>query len=478
MKFEWTEENKFSEMYELLEKRMLEKSYNEAATQARRIIECMINNMLLAMASKRRYSKKDLLRSKEELYQKIKKLDIKVCEKKVFDEIRKLTNPGAHGGIQETPVDCVFKAHKLLLEAATIYVDFMKRYNKSVKENLFEKDEAEISATKKVLIVAGICFALLLSLTFPFAYNQFIKIIEGNPEQALEKLEKSYKEGDWEYVYQLYDLDDSARNKYLTKELFEKCMIVSNPKFSINYDNYVELSDYDRMYYADQDGEEILIYVTESDRKYRIEKIDCRNLLDRIEVPVIPGVDLKIDGKNVDMAIDESYSSILLFKGKHELSFGEDVFTEKSYSFYTDDDLSELYKKSIKYSKESVLKAIDVLKTSVPKIVESELIESSTANISKYFSSYKIADLRRNDLCENRYSGKDVSGIKPFQFFKVELNSSQYDVSDGIPILVSGKISYQYQFLSDKVDETASTECIVYMIRKDGMWVIYNVDTI
>lgn len=487
----WVDDEEFTLNYNRMKLRFNEDSYNEVAFAARKNLEFMCKNMLIVLT--------DRLPQAEEIV--CENLDTQIdfilwcreiseSDSHILHMIRKSSNQGVHGTTDRITRQSAEDIMELSRQALLIYYRFMERYEIEVIPELYAtltgKDlwKVKIKLTfrrffrfmsrmskKRHFWLVFIFVIMLISSIIDLVVFSINKVIHGDPDTVVESFEKDYKEGNWDKIYDLCQLnDDTEENRFLTKKAFATSMESSKMKLSIDYgsnDGSDSTKHYEYSATLDE-SIEVTILVDWKDGKFKITDINGMVYTEFITLPEVPGVTLYVDGTKVG----EIKEDLEMFSGEHQVSFSDDtMFEKKSYVFSTSapDDLNS----EIKYSETSINACISTLKKTVPVIVKCNLEDKNVGYVSDYFSSYEEAEDNRRNLVNVSENTKDVG---KFHFLKCEYLPDYYDdVTKGIPILVSGTVKCKTRLMNVYNDEEENISSLVNMIKKGDKWVIDDV---
>lgn len=347
-----------------------------------------------------------------------------------------------------------------------------------------KKTERFTGKDKKIVIAEIAVLVILVAAFFYFGSRS------SSPQSAANQFVKDYNNKNWSKVYDSFNYDEDT---FINEETFEKTMDQSETKtLSAPTGGYTSNSGMYAGQYtflAKKGNDTITIRVAKSAKKnflffdkYEVvSAFDSGMRMSTVRLFTIPGVTVKVDGIAAKVPSDTNGNTYYtkMFSGTHKITLlgDDDMFTQKTYTFNTD-DTNPLSK--IKYSSTAKTEAAKALKSYLPAITEAKIKDKDKSVLSTYFTSAEKASSYGGSLCSYiYYYGKDTRALGNVKLTKCraeDLNTSYGTVADGIPVSVLGTRDYEAKMWSGSYQkQTCQIKGVAKMLKKNGKWLIDSV---
>lgn len=417
------------------------------------------------------------------------------CGSKLEDDVKFCSECGS----QITDVDQEYEEVIEEPEQDTEEVEYVEEEIKPKKEKKPKKQFSK-SEKKKLGIIAGeaVVFIILL-IAFVLVGSSY-----GNPNKIMKKYAEARKSGDWEKIYDLYDMQDDV---FINKENYVNDMKEKAAEEGLvtNYSNSPTtinngVTQGMAMSYSTSTGKtgQTEYFTVKKNAKKRMFffsswSLDSSSICKQnLYIKYVPGVTMKLDDIEIESKYLTNYeyngTTIQAYKipslliGNHKLSFEDKsgFIEETEQTLYVGD--SEQYcSPVIKYTNSAAKKALASAKTYVKEIYDAAYAKKGFSAIKKYFSDSNVAENAYDAVVDSyKYYAQGSYSILKYTI-RVDNGEANINAEDaGLRVNVTGTVAINYQYRGTysgtiyKYDTNKSIYQNMVMGYDDGEWKIVS----
>ncbi|MDO4170329.1 MAG: zinc-ribbon domain-containing protein [Lachnospiraceae bacterium] len=378
-------------------------------------------------------------------------------------------------------------------------VEYIEEPVKEKKKRKPKKQYTKAEKTKLGIIAAESIVFVVLLVAFILVGSSY-----ANPSKVMKKYGEARKTGDWEKIYDLYDIQD---NDFINKDCFVDDMKKKTAKegLVVNYNNSPTtinngITQGMVMAYSTSTGAtgQTEYFTVKKDAKKRFLffsswSLDSSNICkENLYIKYVPGVTMKLDGIEIDSKYLSNYesndSTVQVYKipsvlvGDHVLSFQDKsgFIKETDQNLYVGDS-EQYFVPVIKYTNSAAKKALVSAKTYVKEIYNAAYAKKGYSSIKKYFSDANIAKDAYDAVVDSYkyYTENSYSLLK----YTIRVDSGEANVNAedaGLRVTVSGNVAINYQYRGTysgaiyKYDTNKRIYQSIVMGYDDGEWKIVS----
>lgn len=378
-------------------------------------------------------------------------------------------------------------------------VEYIEDPMKEKKKKIPKKNYTKSEKRKLGIIAAESVIFVVLLITFVLVGSSY-----GNPNKVMKKYGEARKTGDWEKIYELYDIQD---NDFINKDCFvndrkkkaeKEGLVVTYKNSPTTINNGITQGMV--MAYSTSTGAtgQTEYFTVKKDAKKRFLffsswSLDSSSICkENLYIKYVPGVTMKLDGTEIDSKYLSNYeyngSTVQVYKipsiliGDHVLSFQDKsgFIKETDQNLYVGDS-EQYFVPVIKYTNSAAKKALISAKTYVKEIYNAAYAKKGYSSIKKYFSDVNIAKDAYDTVVDSYkyYTENSYSLLK--YTIRVDNGEANVNAEDaGLRVTVSGNVEIGYQYRGTysgsiyKYDTNKRIYQSMVMGYDDGEWKIVS----